>query len=278
MSLGLEITPQQADRLLDSLSEIAAHAAAATLATSFSEVERRTKADQSPVTAADEASEAIIVEGVNRLLPGVPVVAEESVARAAASLEPSFISVDPLDGTKEFLDGRDEYTVNIAIVTHGVPIAGLIAAPKQGLLWRGVVGIRAELMQLKFNEGNACVSAPSSIHTRKAPQQLTAATSRSHLDRDSENLLTRLKVGKRYSRGSSVKFCHLAQGDADIYPRLAPTREWDIAAGHAILAAAGGTVTAPGGGAIRFGQTAQKFLIPGFIAWGDPALAAATKL
>ena len=279
VSRGPEITPQQASELLDSLTEIIARASAATLATSYSEIERRTKADHSPVTAADEASEAIIVEGINRLLPGTTVVAEESVARlAVTSLEPSFISVDPLDGTKEFLAGRDEYTVNIAIVTHGVPIAGLITAPKKGLLWRGVTGLRAERLQLEFAGGKARAHGPSPIRTRKAPKQLTVATSRSHLDKDSENFLTRVAVGERFPCGSSVKFCFIAQGDVDIYPRLAPTREWDIAAGHAILTAAGGAVTAADGGTIQFGQIAQKFLVPGFIAWGDATLAAATKL
>jgi 3'(2'), 5'-bisphosphate nucleotidase len=269
-----EITPQQAERLLDSLTEIVAKAAAATLAISFDAVERRSKADESPVSAADEASEAVIVEGVSRLLPGVPIVAEESVARlAAVSLEPSFISVDPLDGTKEFLAGRDEYTVNVAIVTHGTPIAGLIAAPKQGLLWRGIVGGRADRLQLKIDGANSQTSGATPIRTRKTPKALKVATSRSHLDKDSETLLTKLPVGERYPCGSSVKFCFIAQGDVDLYPRLAPTREWDIAAGLAILAAAGGKVTAPDGAQLRFGRRSEEFLVPGFIAWGDPALA-----
>jgi len=272
-----EITPQQAERLLDSLTEIVARAAAATLAISFSVVERRSKADESPVTAADEASEAVIVEGVSRLLPGVPIVAEESVARlTATSLEPSFISVDPLDGTKEFLAGRDEYTVNVAIVTHGTPIAGLIAAPKQGLLWRGIVGGTADRLQLKIDGGNTQTSGAKPIHTRKAPKALTVATSRSHLDKDSEALLAKLPVGERTPCGSSVKFCFIAQGDVDLYPRLAPTREWDIAAGLAILTAAGGKVTAPNGEALRFGRRLDEFLVPGFIAWGDPAMAASS--
>jgi 3'(2'), 5'-bisphosphate nucleotidase len=130
-----EITPRQAEQHLDALTEIVS------LATPFSSVERRIKNDLSPVTAADEASEAVIVEALSSLLPGITVIAEESVGRAAAvSLEPSFVVVDPLDGTKEFLAGRDEFTVNVAIVTNGIPIAGIIAAPAQGLLWRGVVG------------------------------------------------------------------------------------------------------------------------------------------
>lgn len=274
-----EITPQEAERHLDALTEIVSRAAAATLAVSFSTVERRIKNDLSPVTAADEASEAVIVEGVNRLLPGIAVIAEESVDHAAqAILAPSFVVVDPLDGTKEFLAGRDEFTVNVAIVTHGVPIAGLIAAPAQGLLWRGVVGGKAERLRLKIGAGPAEVYDRSFIRTRPAPDRLIVATSRSHLNETTEEFLARLPVAKRFLCGSSVKFCYLAQGEADIYPRLSPTHEWDIAAGCAILAAAGGAVTDPNGGQLEFGRRADKFLVPGFIAWGDPAKAATIKV
>ena len=203
------------------------------------------------------------MEGLARLLPGITVIAEESVGRSAAtaSLAPSFVLVDPLDGTKEFLAGRDEFTVNLAIVTHGVAIAGLIAAPKQGLLWRGIVGGQAE--RLRLGAGSAAAHDLSVIRTRPAPERLVVATSRSHLDATTEAFLARLPVAERFPCGSSVKFCHLAQGQADLYPRLAPTHEWDIAAGCAILAAAGGTVTDPNGGQIRFGRQAEKFLIPG---------------
>ncbi len=273
------ITPQQAQQHLDALTEIVARAAAATLATPFSSVERRIKNDLSPVTAADEASEAIIVEGVSRLLPGIAVIAEESVGRTPpAHLEPSFVLVDPLDGTKEFLAGRNEFTVNAAIVTHGVPIAGIIAAPAQGLLWRGVVGGKAERLRLRLGAGPAEVYDRSVISTRVAPERLVVATSRSHLDEATEGFLARLPVAKRFPCGSSVKFCYLAQGEADVYPRLAPTHEWDIAAGCAILAAAGGAVVDPKGGQLQFGRQAEKFLVPGFIAWGDPAKAVSVKI
>jgi len=269
-----EITPQQAERHLDALTEIVSRAAAATLATPFSSVERRIKNDLSPVTAADEASEAVIVEGVSRLLPGIPVIAEESVGRAAAArLEPSFVVVDPLDGTKEFLAGRDEFTVNVAIVTHGVPIAGIVAAPAQGLLWRGVVGGKAERLRLRFGDGPAEAYYRNFIRTRPAPDRLVVATSRSHLDEATEDFLARLPVARRFLCGSAVKFCYLAQGEADVYPRLSPTHEWDIAAGCAILTAAGGAVTGPSGAQLRFGRRSEKFLVPGFIAWGDPAKA-----
>jgi 3'(2'), 5'-bisphosphate nucleotidase len=267
------ITPKRAWELLDGLTEIVSHASAATLATPFSKVEQRIKNDLSPVTAADEASEAVILEGLARLLPDVPVIAEESVAHAPRHIGASCVIVDPLDGTKEFLAGRDEFTVNVGIVTDGVPIAGIISAPAQGLLWRGVVGHRAERLRLKWGDGPARAYDRSAIHTRTPPTRLVVATSRTHLDEMTEDFISRLPTSKRYLCGSSVKFCHLAQGEADIYPRLSPTREWDIAAGCAILAAAGGIVTDLSGGRLHFGCAETKFLVPGFIAWGDPARA-----
>jgi 3'(2'), 5'-bisphosphate nucleotidase len=135
-----------------------------------------------------------------------------------------------------------------------------------------VVGGEAERLRLNFPDHPASASERQTIRTRSAGSELTAAISRTHLDPNSEEFLSRFKIGKRYGCGSSVKFCHIAQGDADIYPRLAPTCEWDIAAGSAILTAAGGKVTDPKGGELRFASGAEKFLVPGFIAWGNPAL------
>jgi len=271
LSSDLEVTPQHAERLLDELTAIVARASVEILAIPFAQADARAKDDLSPVTAADHASNAAILAGLARVLPGVPVVSEESLEQAPARLDPSFVIVDPLDGTKEFLAGRDEYTVNIGIVTHGRPIAGVISAPAQGLLWRAVIGGKAERLRMDWNSG--AVSERITIHTRGKPDSLTVATSRTHLDPRTEQLLSRFPGAKRYPCGSSVKFCHLAQGDTDLYPRLSPTCEWDIAAGCAILAAAGGKVTDPDGAELRFGSIAKKFLVPGFIAWGDPAAA-----
>jgi 3'(2'), 5'-bisphosphate nucleotidase len=269
---GQEVSPQLAAELLDGLTDIVSRAAAATLAIPFSQVAQRIKTDLTPVTNADEASEAVILEGLARLLPAIPVVSEESVGPNAPQIDASLVIVDPLDGTKEFLAGRDEFTVNVAVVTNGVPIAGLIAAPAQGMLWRGVVGAKAERLQMRWG-AEAQIYNHSTIRTRPAPDRLIAATSRTHLDEQTEDFLARLPLAKRYLCGSSVKFCHLAQGEADVYPRLSPIREWDIAAGCAILAAAGGMVTDPHGAPLQFGRAAAHFLVPGFIAWGDPALA-----
>ena len=146
-------------------------------------------------------------------------------------------------------------------MTNGVPIAGIVAAPAQGLLWRAVVGGKAERLRLRFGAGPAEAYDRSIIRTRPAPDRLVVATSRSHLDEATEEFLARLPVAKRFLCGSAVKFCYVAQGEADVYPRLSPTHEWDIAAGCAILAAAGGAVTAPDGGALQFGRRAGE--IPG---------------
>jgi len=270
-SIGPEITPELAERLLDGLCEIAARASAAIVSIPRSQAKPRTKDDHSPVTQADEASEAIILDGLARLAPGIPVISEESFARAPKIVAGSCFIVDPLDGTKEFLAGRDEYAVCIGVVTHGSAIAGVIAAPERGLLWRGVVGRKAERMRFNFATGAS--SERTTIHTRRAPSKLLAAVSRTHLDANSEAFLSRLKIEERHRSGSAVKFCQLAQGEADVYPRLAVTCEWDIAAGCAILAAAGGKVTDPTGGELRFAQGAENFRVPGFIAWGDPAIA-----
>jgi 3'(2'), 5'-bisphosphate nucleotidase len=125
---------------------------------------------------------------------------------------------------------------------------------------------------MNFPEMPAQASERIQIQTRTAPNELTAAISRTHLDPKSEQFLSHFRLAKRYGCGSSLKFCQIAQGDADIYPRLAQTCEWDIAAGAAILAAAGGRVTNPRGGDLRFAAGGDKFLVPGFVAWGDPAI------
>ncbi|MBX6329571.1 MAG: 3'(2'),5'-bisphosphate nucleotidase CysQ [Pseudolabrys sp.] len=272
-----KITPREAARLIDDLSAIVARAAAAILAYPFSEVARRVKADRSPVTAADLASEQVILERLASLLPGLPVVAEESGTGARTALGASLALVDPLDGTKEFLAGRDEYSVNLALVTDGTPIAGVIAAPARGLMWRGVVGAAAERLRLAWNEGPNRASERRAIRTRRpAPAELTVLTSRSHADPRTEALLAGLPVARRERCGSALKFCRLAQGDADLYPRLSPVSEWDIAAGSAILTAAGGRISDPHGLPLQFGRADRRFIVEGFLAWGDPARATAT--
>ncbi len=275
MTPELELTPADAAALLEDLTDLASRAAAAIAALSHKTVSRTQKADLSPVTAADEASEAVLLEGLARLAPGVPVVSEEAVARTGApSLRGSFALVDPLDGTKEYISGRDDFVVNIAIITAGRPILGVIAAPARGLIWRGIVGRGAERLRMRPGTPARTADERVAIRTRGAPPTgHVALTSRSHLDPATESLVARLPQAQREACGSALKFCLLAQGDADLYPRLAPTSEWDIAAGHALLVAAGGTMTAPDGSALVYGTKAPNFLVPAFVAWGDPRAA-----
>jgi 3'(2'), 5'-bisphosphate nucleotidase len=259
---------------LDALTAIVSRAAAAIVAIDRSKVEWRTKADQSPVSAADEAANAVIIEGLSRLLPGVPVVSEEQDARPS-TVSPRFILVDPLDGTREFLAGRDEFTVNVAIVGNGRPLIGIIAAPALGLVWRGVAGRGAERLRLAAGAAPHQASERTPIHTRRRPAEgFAVALSRSHFDARTDTFLNRLPVVARTPYGSSLKFARIAEGSADLYARLAQTCEWDVAAGHAVLAAAGGVVTTPDGAELAYGRTAD-FHIPAFIAWGDPSAAAA---
>jgi 3'(2'), 5'-bisphosphate nucleotidase len=251
---------------MDELTKITARAAE-TILDLAAKADVRIKADGSPVTAADEAAEAVICEGLERLAPSVPVIAEEWAGREKpeAIARGSYFLVDPLDGTREFIAGRDEYTINIAIVTDGVPMLGIICAPGPtfGDCWRGIVGRGADWFSLKRP-----TAAPSPIHVRPRPQHETVVViSRSHLDATTQAYVDAIPHAKPMQSGSSIKFCRIAEGKADLYPRLAPTRDWDVAAGHAILQAAGGSVVAPNGTAVVYGT--KDLLIPGFLASGE---------
>ncbi|MCC6775087.1 MAG: 3'(2'),5'-bisphosphate nucleotidase CysQ [Hyphomicrobiales bacterium] len=269
----MDVTDLLNARILEELTSVVSSAAAAILAVREGSLDTRSKADQSPVTAADHAAETAILAGLARVLPGLQVVSEEAVTLAVpAQLADTFVLVDPLDGTRELVAGRDEFTVNIAIVSGGRPRLGIVGAPAQGVIWRGIEGQGAERLVLLPGAPAAAARERRPIRTRACPSSgLVATLSRSHLDPRTEALLARLPVGQRLACGSAVKFCQLAEGAADIYPRLATTCEWDVAAGHAILVAAGGAMTAPDGAAVAYGGLAANFRVPAFIAWGDPA-------
>jgi 3'(2'), 5'-bisphosphate nucleotidase len=227
----------------------------------------RLKADHTPVTDADECSQALMVEALRQLLPGVTVISEEMAVRPS-HLGDVFVLLDPLDGTREFVRGSDEYTVNLAIIRDRASVAGIVAVPAAGLIYRGRVQRGAE--RLVWPRGSASPEASQPIRVRAAPREGVVATiSRSHLDPATVELLERLRIRNRVPCGSALKFCRIAEGVADIYPRLAPTREWDVAAGHALVAAAGGAVTLPDGGPLLYGDTAGDFRVPAFIVWGD---------
>lgn len=257
-------------RFAELLSEVAIEASVAILAVDFRAAETRRKADDSAVTIADMAAQAVILDGLARLAPTIPVVSEEARCDWQGDEPPGeFLLVDPLDGTAEFIAGRSEYTVNIALVRERTPVVGVVAAPALGLLWRGAVGHGAE--RLSFAER---ASPAEAIQTRRWPRdERIAAVSRSHFDAASAAFLDRMAPVKTVEAGSAVKFCRVAEGAADVYPRLAPTSEWDVAAGHALVLAAGGAVMSGDGGALRYGRFQEGFRVAGFIAFGDPAAA-----
>jgi 3'(2'), 5'-bisphosphate nucleotidase len=249
-------------------TDIAIMAARAILRFDCRNVTTELKADQSPVTAADQASEAVILPALAAALPGIPVVSEESAdVWHDKPVGREYLLVDPLDGTREFLAGSDEYTVNIALVRDGVPVAGVIAAPALGTIWRGAAGHAERL-------GITLASEPVAIRTRAWPDgERLAAISRSHYEAASAAFLDKFTPVATVACGSALKFCRVAEGAIDVYPRLAPTSEWDIAAGHALVVAAGGAMTAPDGGMLAYGRGAHGFRVPGFVAWGDAARA-----
>lgn len=220
------------------------------------------KADGSPVTAADQAAEDIILPALRHLTPDIPVVSEEE---ASKGLSPDvtgrqFWLVDPLDGTKEFLSGNGEFTVNIALIEDGVPVLGVVVVPARGETYAGSSPGSAVLAD-EFGE--------QKISVRAVPQAgLTVVGSRSHGDAAAmEAFLGGRKVAHFRAAGSSLKLCLIARGEADLYPRLGTTMEWDIAAGHAVLRAAGGRVETVDGGAFTYGK--PEYRNPHFAAYGS---------
>jgi 3'(2'), 5'-bisphosphate nucleotidase len=271
-SPGPVVSSDAAAALMEPLTDLVVRAGAAILAVNRLAMKIDGKLDGSPVTEADLAADRIIGEGLARLMPDVPTLSEERVELAKPPFAGSFFLIDPLDGTKEFIAGRDEFTVNLALVTDGTPLLGIIGAPALGLLWRGLVGRGAERLTTK----DVSIGAAEPIHTRPLPprgEPWIVAVSRSHGDCRTEAFIEARPGAIRERLGSAVKFGRVAEGGADIYPRLAPTSEWDVAAGHAVITAAGGKITDAQGSGLRFGTGRNGFIVPEFIAWGDPAAA-----
>ncbi|WP_245572958.1 3'(2'),5'-bisphosphate nucleotidase CysQ [Lichenihabitans psoromatis] len=229
------------------------------------------KADQSPVSEADEQAEVVILAGLKHCAPGIPVLAEEAAARGSKpALDGQFILVDPVDGTKEFIGGSGEFTVNIALIEAGRPVVGVVYAPVLKRLWSAAGGV-ATVCRVEPGQRLADATERRSIHARTAPNgAYVALASRSHSDAPTEAFLANLPVRERREAGSSLKFCAIAEGDADLYPRFGPTMEWDTAAGDAVLRAAGGVVLSLAGGPLLYGKTGEDYRNGGFVAWGDP--------
>lgn len=258
-------------RLLDDLALLCVEAGRAILDVyEGPSIAARAKDDLSPVTDADERAEAILISGLARLFPYVPVVAEEACSRDGAPAEAAetFLLVDPLDGTREFLAKNGEFTVNVALVHERRPVLGCVFAPALGSIWVGSEALGAKAARMGARQ-DPTPDAWRPIAARPAPEAgLCAVASRSHSDAATEEFLAKLAVVERRPAGSSLKFCLVAEGEADVYPRLGPTMEWDVAAGHAVLSAAGGQVLNLDGSEFRYGKSETGFRNGAFVAWG----------
>jgi len=254
------------DRLREGIIAIARQAAERILEVYEGEFAVERKQDDSPLTAADLAAHRCIVEGLERLAPGIPVLSEESAHEVPTLLRrqwPVLWMVDPLDGTREFVKRNGEFTVNIALIDNGEPVLGIVQAPVTGTLWHGQKGRGA------FRRD---ANAERRIHARKpATSPLCVAASRSHRDGRTAAFIRRMGEVEPVGLGSSLKFCRLSEGLMDVYPRFGPTSEWDTAAGQAVLEAAGGAVFDPRGRPLSYNQR-DTILNGDFIALGDPAL------
>ena len=251
--------------LQEAVIVIAREAAAAILQVYENAFEVESKSDSSPLTAADMAAHHIISDGLGRLTPDWPVLSEEAadIPWETRRHWGRCWLVDPLDGTREFVKRNGEFTVNIALIDQHIPIFGVVLAPVGGALWHGVLGQSAYR-----RDGQTDVELRTRV---PASGTLRVAASRSHRDARTEALLARIGDAETIGLGSSLKFCRIAEGSLDVYPRFGPTSEWDTAAAQCILEAAGGAVLAPDGRAFRYNRR-ETLLNGDFIALGDPQL------
>ncbi len=255
------------EALLEGMAALALKAGALALTVYGSEFSVGVKSDASPVTEADRLGEEIILAGLARLAPGIPRLAEEAASEGRIPhLGREFFLIDPLDGTKEFVTRTGEFTVNVALVRDDAPEIGVVYAPAIGKLYCGARGRGATLAPV--DQGRA--GPPRPIKARMTPRTgLIAVASRSHRSPETDAFLSTLDVGDFAAAGSSLKFCLIAEGLADVYPRLGRTMEWDTGAGQAVLEAAGGRVLEFGSKApLRYGKLDRGFDNPHFIAWG----------
>ena len=238
-------------------------------------VEVETKDDESPVTKADRDSEAAILPALAALAPSIAIVSEESASDRTEALGQRFFLVDPLDGTKEFIKKRTDFTVNVALIEEGRPRFGLVYAPARSLLAVTTADGVAVEAELAPDAAGADLDGLTQkrLHARAGdPKALTALVSLSHLDPETEAFLDGFEIAERSGAGSSVKFLEIARGNADVYPRFGPTMEWDTAAGQAVLEAAGGQVVDLKGNRFGYGKTADGLRNSGFVAWGRAIL------
>lgn len=225
------------------------------------------KEDRSPVTEADGAAEAVILAALAKLTPDIPVIAEEAFSEGdVPRIGNIFYLVDPLDGTKEFINRNGEFTVNIALIEDGQPVAGVVFAPAIDRMFTG--NSETGATQCKVSGSKLGAAEPIRVRDAKG-QPLVAIASRSHRDAKTDEYLAHYNIGDIVAAGSSLKFCLVATGEADIYPRHGRTMEWDTAAGHAVLLAAGGDVTRLDGSPFLYGKADEGFANTFFVAKGN---------
>lgn len=262
-------------RAAEILTDAAAKAGAAIMAHYGGPVEIEIKDDDSPVTKADRDADAILLAALKELAPDIPVVSEETAADRNAPLGRLFFLVDPLDGTKEFIKQRTDFTVNVALIEDGFPCFGIVYAPARKLLTVTIAdGLAVEAEMAPSKDGADLNALPTTRLHAKAPNPdaLTALVSLSHLDEKTEDYLKAFNIAERNGAGSSVKFLEIARGNADVYPRFGPTMEWDTAAGQAVLEAAGGNVVDETGARFAYGKTDKGLKNGSFVAWGRQVL------
>lgn len=255
------MNPEAVD--FEAVCKVVAEAGAAIMAIYAGSHDVEYKADRSPLTAADRAAHAVIVDGLQRVAPNLPILSEEGgeIPSSVRRKWSRFWLVDPLDGTKEFIKRNGEFTVNVALIDNGLPVFGVVGVPALSTLYMGGVGIGA---WVRHGEAD-----PRAIHVRTADSSLglTVVMSRSHPSQELDEFLKNFKVAEALPVGSSLKLCAVAEGRADLYPRLGPTMEWDTSAGQAIVEAAGGRVVTLDGEPLRYNK--ESLLNPHFVVYGS---------
>ena len=262
----MPLDPRMRDSIATTLTDIACEAGEILRRHHGGDCAHVIKPDGSPSSEADLASESMILEALARLWPGIPVIAEESTHDVPPS--DLFFLVDPLDGTRDFLAGNAEYSVNIGLIEGDRPVAAALAAPGIGRVW----GAGVSAFEAAIRQGRPAARNP--IRVRPGPEDgLVALVSRRHGDTETEACLAGLPIGQRRGVASALKFCLIASGEADIYVRCGPTMEWDTAAGDHVLTSAGGCVVVPSGQAITYGHHGIFYRNGPFAALGDCAYA-----
>ena len=256
--------------LVEKLIPVALEASRAVMEVFNSEFDVLEKSDKSPVTEADQRGEVILEAGIKAILPEVQIIGEEAISDGAKPtvLEDTFFLLDPLDGTKEFIKRGTDFTVNIGLIENGQPVLGIVVAPARGILWAGAKGHGA----FKAETDLSSITNKVDITVRSAADPLTIVASKSHRSEELETWLSNYPDAENISCGSSLKLVMVAEGSADLYPRIGPTCEWDTAAADAILRAAGGMTETGDGAPLGYGKNVTTFLNPYFLCKGDTGL------